>query len=55
MNAIEIRNLSKSFPGSNVWDNLMMQTINLGLEHPADEINRVLEIVRMEGAASNKY
>ena len=43
------------FPNSSVWDNLMMQAINLGLERPAQEIGRVLEIVRMEGAASNKF
>ncbi|MBQ8356557.1 MAG: ATP-binding cassette domain-containing protein [Clostridia bacterium] len=39
------------FPNSSVWDNLMMQAINLGLENRADEINRVLKIVRMEDSA----
>lgn len=43
------------FPNSSVWDNLMMQAINLGLEHPADEINRVLRIVRMEDSARIKF
>ena len=43
------------FPNSSVWDNLMMQAINLGLEHRADEINRVLEIVRMEDSARVKF
>lgn len=43
------------FPNSSVWDNLMMQTINLGLENPADEINRVLKIVRMEDSAKIKF
>ena len=43
------------FPNSSVWDNLMMQAINLGLEHPADEINRVLKIVRMEDSAKIKF
>ena len=43
------------FPNSSVWDNLMMQAINLGLEHPADEINRVLQIVRMEDSAKIKF
>ena len=33
----------------------MMQTINLGLEHPSDEIQRVLEIVRMEDSAKIKF
>ena len=35
------------FPGSSVWDNLMMQAINLGLKNPDQEINRVLKTVRM--------
>lgn len=43
------------FPNSSVWDNLMMQAINLGLEKPADEIRRVLEIVRMEDSAKLKF
>lgn len=43
------------FPNSSVWDNLMMQAINLGLEHPGDEIERVLEIVRMEDSAKIKF
>lgn len=43
------------FPNSSVWDNLMMQTINLGLKNPADEIRRVLEIVRMEDSARIKF
>lgn len=43
------------FPGSSVWDNLMMQAINLGLENPNAEINRVLKIVRMENSAKIKF
>lgn len=43
------------FPNSSVWDNLMMQAINLGLPHPADEINRVLQIVRMEDSAKIRF
>ena len=43
------------FPGSSVWDNLMMQAINLGLKNPDDEIRRVLEIVRMEDSAKLKF
>ena len=43
------------FPNSSVWDNLMMQAINLGLEDPAGEINRVLTIVRMEDSARIKF
>ena len=43
------------FPGSSVWDNLMMQAINLGLKNPDDEIRRVLQIVRMEDSAQLKF
>ena len=43
------------FPGSSVWDNLMMQAINLGLKNPKEEINRVLKIVRMEESAKLKF
>ncbi|MBO5198178.1 MAG: ATP-binding cassette domain-containing protein [Lachnospiraceae bacterium] len=43
------------FPNSSVWDNLMMQAINLGLENRTEEINRVLEIVRMEDSAKIKF
>ena len=43
------------FPGSSVYQNLMMQCINLGLENPDEEIHRVLEIVRMEDAAQMKF
>lgn len=43
------------FPNSSVWDNLMMQAINLGLKNRDDEIRRVLEIVRMEDSAQIKF
>ena len=43
------------FSGSSVWDNLMMQAINLGLKNPKEEINRVLKIVRMEESAKLKF
>ena len=43
------------FPGSSVYQNLMMQCINLGLEDPDGEIRRVLEIVRMEDNANLKF
>ena len=43
------------FPGSSVYQNLMMQCINLGIENPDEEIRRVLEIVRMEDNASLKF
>lgn len=43
------------FPGSSVYQNLRMQTINLGLENPDEEIERVLKIVRMEDNANLKF
>ena len=43
------------FPGSSIYQNLRMQTINLGLENPDEEIHRVLEIVRMEEHANLKF
>ena len=43
------------FPNSSVYQNLRMQTINLGLENPDSEIRRVLEIVRMEDNANIKF
>ena len=43
------------FPNSSVWDNLMMQAINLGLTDRAGEIDRVLRIVRMEDNAKLKF
>lgn len=43
------------FPSSSVWDNLMMQAINLGLENKEEEISRVLNIVKMEESAKIKF
>lgn len=43
------------FPNSSVYQNLRMQTINLGLEDPDAEIDRVLRIVRMEDSAHIKF
>ena len=43
------------FPGSSVYQNLMMQAINLGLPNPDEEIHRVLQIVRMEEHAALKF
>ena len=43
------------FPGSSVYHNLRMQAINLNLEHPDEEINLVLKIVRMEDNAQLKF
>lgn len=43
------------FPSSDVWDNLMMQAINLGIKNRNAEIERVLEIVRMSESAHIKF
>ena len=43
------------FPNSSVWANLMMQALNLGLPNRAEEIQRVLKIVRMEDNARIKF
>ncbi len=43
------------FPGITVWNNLKIQAANLGIENADEEIRRVLTLVRMEGAAGNKY
>ena len=43
------------FPDLSVWNNLFLQALNLGLENPEKEIGKVLRLVRMEGAASNKF
>ncbi|MDE6412079.1 MAG: ATP-binding cassette domain-containing protein [Clostridia bacterium] len=43
------------FPNSSVWANLMMQALNLGIKNRAEEIKRVLKIVRMEDNAKIKF
>lgn len=43
------------FPNASVYQNLMMQAINLNLADPDAEIQRVLEIVRMEDSARLKF
>ena len=43
------------FPGSSVYQNLKMQAINLNLENPDEDIQRVLKIVRMEEHAQLKF
>ncbi|MDD3410869.1 MAG: ATP-binding cassette domain-containing protein [Eubacteriales bacterium] len=43
------------FPNISVWDNMMLQAANLSLKHPKEEIAKALKLVRMEGAASNKF
>ena len=43
------------FPNSSIWANLMMQALNLGIKNRAEEIHRVLKIVRMEDNARLKF
>lgn len=43
------------FPNDSVWNNLMLHATNLGLQNPDQQVRKVLRLVRMEGAASNKF
>ena len=43
------------FPNYNVWNNMMLQAANLGIKNADVEVRKVLKLVRMEGAAGNKY
>ena len=43
------------FPNYSVWNNMMLQAANLGMKNAEQEVVKVLKLVRMEGAASNKY
>ena len=43
------------FPNYSVWNNMLLQAANLSIKNPEEEVRKVLKIVRMEGAASNKY
>ncbi len=43
------------FPNMSVWNNMKIQAANLGMKHADTEIQKVLKMVRMEGAAGNKY
>ena len=43
------------FPNSTVYQNLFMQALNLGLKDPHVEVERVLGLVRMTGAAGRKF
>lgn len=43
------------FANCTVWNNLMLQAENLSLENPKEKVRDVLKLVRMEGAAGNKY
>lgn len=43
------------FPNYSVWNNMMLQAANLSIKDPDKEVRKVLKMVRMEGAAGNKY
>lgn len=43
------------FPNLTVWNNMMIQAANLGLQNAEKEVRAMLKLVRMEGSASNKY
>ena len=43
------------FPGLTVWDNMMLQASNLRIPNAEEEVIKILKLVRMEGAAGNKY
>lgn len=43
------------FPNYSVWNNMMLQAANLSIKNPEEEVIKVLKMVRMEGAAGNKY
>ena len=43
------------FPNYSVWNNMMLQAANLGIENAEEEVRKVLKVVHMEGSASNKY
>lgn len=43
------------FPGLTVWDNMMLQARNLCVADAEKEVIKVLKMVRMEGAAGNKF
>ena len=43
------------FPNSTVYQNLMMQALNLNIKNPRAEVERVLRLVSMAGAANRKF
>ena len=43
------------FPNYSVWNNMMLQAANLRIPNAELEVVKVLKMVRMEGAAGNKY
>ena len=43
------------FPNDTVWNNMLLQAANLGIQDAETEVRKVLKLVRMEGAAGNKF
>ena len=43
------------YPNYSVWNNMMLQAANLSIPNAEEEVVKALKMVRMEGAASNKY
>lgn len=43
------------FNNYSVWNNMMLQAANLNIKNPAQEVRKILKLVRMEGSASNKF
>ena len=43
------------YPNYSVWNNMMLQAANLNIKNAKEEVVKALKMVRMEGAASNKY
>ena len=43
------------FPNDTVWNNMLLQAANLGIKESETEVRKVLKLVRMEGAAGNKF
>ena len=43
------------FPSLSVWNNMMLQAANLSVPNPEEAVINTLKLVRMEGAAGNKY
>ncbi len=43
------------FPNMSVWQNMKLQAANLGMKNADADIVKALKMVRMEGAAGNKY
>ena len=43
------------FPNYTVWNNMLLQAANLGVRDAENQVRKVLKLVRMEGAAGNKF